>query len=183
MLEPCLRPRLSLTHPYLSFAGVSWFFVYRTEEYKRLKKHIEQLTAKIEKKKSEDGSGGGSGEGGRSGQAKKVNALDEQLKARNRDLSMTKFKSTFFVGVILLFVFGFLNHLFEGVPVAKLPFEPFSLLRGMSHRGLSGSDATDCSMVFMYVLGNMGIRANIQKFLGFTPQTPAQSWLTPPQEK
>lgn len=32
----------------------------------------------------------------------------------NRDMSMTKMKSTMFVGVILLGVFGLLNHLFEG---------------------------------------------------------------------
>ena len=47
---------------------------------------------------------------------------------------------------------------FDGRVVAKLPFEPFSLLRGISHRNLMGSDATDCSFIFLYILCTMSIR-------------------------
>ena len=42
--------------------------------------------------------------------------------------------------------------------VAKLPFEPFALLRGISHRNLMGSDFTDCSFIFLYILCTMSIR-------------------------
>lgn len=39
----------------------------------------------------------------------------------------------------------------------------------MSHRGLKGEDATDCSMAFLYLLCSISIRTNLQKFLGFSP--------------
>ena len=47
---------------------------------------------------------------------------------------------------------------FDGRVVAKLPFEPFALLRGISHRNLMGSDFTDCSFIFLYILCTMSIR-------------------------
>jgi hypothetical protein len=50
--------------------------------------------------------------------------------------------------------------------VAKLPFEPFSLMRGMTHRNIIGNDWTDCSMIFIYVLSNVSLRPIIQKVLG-----------------
>lgn len=66
--------------------------------------------------------------------------------------------------------------------MAKLPFEPFGMLQGMSHRGLTGSDMTDCSMMFMYVLCQLSIRANIQKYLGFTPANAGPSMFQPPAQ-
>lgn len=50
--------------------------------------------------------------------------------------------------------------------MAKLPFEPISWVRGISHRNLNGEDYTDCSFLFMYILSTMSIRQNLQKFLG-----------------
>lgn len=61
------------------------------------------------------------------------------------------------------------NSIFDGRVVAKLPFEPISIFRGLSHRSLSGDDYTDCSFIFLYVLCTMSLRQNIQKFLGFAP--------------
>ena len=51
--------------------------------------------------------------------------------------------------------------------VAKLPFEPIALLRAISHRNLMGSDYTDYSFIFLYVLCTMSVRENIIKLLGF----------------
>ncbi len=36
---------------------------------------------------------------------------------------------------------------YDGVVVAKLPFTPFALIRGMLHGRLRGTDYTDCAMV------------------------------------
>lgn len=41
---------------------------------------------------------------------------------------------------------------FGGQVVAKLPFEPVSFIRGISHRGLPGEDWTDCSFAFICAL-------------------------------
>jgi uncharacterized membrane protein (DUF106 family) len=56
----------------------------------------------------------------------------------------------------------------KGVVVAKLPFEPFSLMRNITHRNIPGSDYTECSMIFIYILCNVVFRPVIQKILGFS---------------
>ncbi|RLN38667.1 uncharacterized protein C2845_PM01G00180 [Panicum miliaceum] len=68
---------------------------------------------------------------------------------------------------VLFVVFGLLSTLSRAA--AKLPLAPVPLVQRMSHRGLHGNDPTDCSMVFLYFLCSMSIRANLQKLLGFTP--------------
>jgi hypothetical protein len=55
-------------------------------------------------------------------------------------------------------LFDFCNTSFEGRVVAKLPFEPISFLRGISHRSLIGEDYTDCSFLFLYILCTMSFR-------------------------
>ena len=67
---------------------------------------------------------------------------------------------------MILFM-SFLSNQFQGVVVAKLPFEPFGFVQGITHRNLPGNDTTDCSMIFMYILTNLMIRPIMQKILGF----------------
>ena len=55
-------------------------------------------------------------------------------------------------------LYGFCLNSFDGKVVAKLPFEPITLLRGISHRNLMGSDYTDCSFIFLYILCTMSVR-------------------------
>ncbi|KAE8688899.1 Detected protein of unknown function [Hibiscus syriacus] len=100
---------------------------------------------------------------------KKIDRVESSLKESSRDLSLFKFKSGAVVALVLIVVFGFLNSLFEGKVVAKLPFKPIGIVMKMSHRGLKGEDSTDCSMVFLYFLCSISIRTNLQKFLGFSP--------------
>ena len=52
--------------------------------------------------------------------------------------------------------------------VAKLPFEPISFMRGLTHRNIVGNDYSDCSMIFIYVLSNVSLRSVIKKALGFS---------------
>ncbi|KAB2606798.1 transmembrane and coiled-coil domain-containing protein 1-like [Pyrus ussuriensis x Pyrus communis] len=110
---------------------------------------------------------------------KKIDRVESSLKESSCDLSLFKFKSGTVVALVLFVVFGLLNSLFEGKAVAKLPFKPFGLVMKMSHRGLQGEDATDCSMVFLYLLCSISIRTNLQKFLGFSPSRGTSSGLFP----
>ena len=41
-------------------------------------------------------------------------------------------------GLISIITVRFLYYLFEGVVAAKLPFEPFKLITGMTHYGIEG---------------------------------------------
>ena len=47
---------------------------------------------------------------------------------------------------------------FDGRVVTKLPFVPISWFQNLSHRNLPGSDYTDCSFIFLYILCTMSIR-------------------------
>ncbi|KAL5727666.1 hypothetical protein ACHQM5_000835 [Ranunculus cassubicifolius] len=143
--------------------AISWILIYRTSSYKSLRSSIDKASKKLETmktvveltKKTKT--------------KKKIDRVESSLKESTRDLSLSKFKSGAVVAVVLFVVFGLLNSLFEGKSVAKLPFTPAALVQKMSHRGISGDDATDCSMAFLYFLCSISIRTNLQKFLGFSP--------------
>jgi len=53
------------------------------------------------------------------------------------------------------------------------------LLQNITHRNLAGSDSTDCSMVFIYMLCSICLRPNLQSCWASPPRrsqpTPAQA--------
>jgi len=144
--------------------GISWLLIYRTDSYKQLKNQMDKLQQKVDKSKELPAA-----TQAQKSKVKKVDRMEEALKDLNRDLSLTKMKSMFAVGISMIGLFGFLNSMFDAKVVAKLPFEPISIIQNLSHRGLAGEDYTDCAMVFIYVLSSMCIRPNLQKVLGTAP--------------
>ena len=156
--------------------AISWLLIYRTEDYKRLKESIDALSKKLDKKKDTIAPLDKQKQHG-----KKVANMDEQLKTKNRNMQIVKMKSMVFVMFSLFAVFGLLNNLFDGSAVAKLPFVPFPLIRGLTHRNLPGNDDTDCSMMFVYLLCSFSIRASVTRYFGFSPKgNQMQSFFTPP---
>eukprot|EP00004_Rigifila_ramosa_P016396 TRINITY_DN3891_c0_g1_i1.p1 TRINITY_DN3891_c0_g1~~TRINITY_DN3891_c0_g1_i1.p1 ORF type:complete len:199 (+),score=74.32 TRINITY_DN3891_c0_g1_i1:57-599(+) len=143
--------------------ALSWVLIYRTAEYTRLKDNIDRLQKKLdqkkeavatlEKAKSKD---------------KKIEHYENELKTMGRVLMATKMKSTMAVAVTMIVLYGLLSSSFDGRVVAKLPFEPFGLIRGITHRNLPGTDFTDCSMAFLYLLCSLSLRASMQRFFGHT---------------
>merc|ERR1712109_193729 len=148
--------------------GVTWALVYRTEKYQKLKLDIERQTKKLEKKKEAHGEATLDRT-----QKKKMEREEERLKNTNRDLMMVKMKSMMAIGFAFTSLLSMFNSIFDGKVVAKLPFTPLSWIQGLSHRNLMGSDMTDCSFIFLYILCTMSIRQNIQKALGFAPSRAA----------
>ncbi|KAG0450424.1 hypothetical protein HPP92_020984 [Vanilla planifolia] len=154
---------------------ISWILIYRTSTYKSLRSSIDKASKKLETMKSPSSANDSAAPfltaSGRrsSSRVKKMDRVETSLKESTRDLSLSKFKSGFVVMVVLFVIYGLLNSMFEGRAVAKLPFSPVSIVLKMSHRGLRGDDPTDCSMAFLYFLCSIGIRTNLQKFLGFAP--------------
>ena len=137
---------------------VNWYFVYRKQDYQELNLRVKALS-KRQAKLEQDASGKNA--------AKKLAQVQKQLTESQQELSMKKFKSTIIIGVFMLFSFSQLNKVFAGKPVAKLPFMPFGLISGVTHRGVEGSDYTECSFFFIYVSAGMFFRTVIQKFCGF----------------
>ncbi|KYQ93331.1 hypothetical protein DLAC_06001 [Tieghemostelium lacteum] len=146
--------------------GISWLLIYRTEQYKRSKQNIEKLQAQIDKIKEQESH---TAVLAKKGKDKKLERAEESLKNANKDLTTGKMKSMFAVAISMVALFSYLNSIFDGKVVCKLPFEPIGFLQGFSHRNLAGNDFTDCSMTFIYVLCSMGIRSNIQMILGTAP--------------
>ena len=100
---------------------------------------------------------------------KKVKQQENELKYKSFDMMKTKMISMFIIGLFTVFFISLFSGLFQGIVVAKLPFVPFRLISGMSHRGILSNDLTDCSFIFLYVLCNVSFRPIIQKLLGFAP--------------
>jgi len=146
--------------------GLTWLLVYRTEKYQGLKADVERQCKKIEKKKeSTDMSDLKS--------KKKLEKEEERLKTTNREISMVKMKSLFFIGITFTALLSMFSTIFEGRVVAHLPFTPLSYVQSLSHRNLLGDDLTDCSFIFYYILVTACVRQNIQKGLGFAPSRAA----------
>ncbi len=76
---------------------------------------------------------------------KKVKDLDEQFKAKSRDLQMMKMQANIFSIFTVLAVMGILSNAYDGFAIAKIPFTPIPLIQGLTHRGLSGNDMTECT--------------------------------------
>lgn len=174
--RPSPRVALCLT------AGANWYLIYRKSEYKDLVKEIEATSKKVEALKEDSGA-----VDKKTGKKKKNSSLETKLQIMQRDLTFMKMKSTVLVTLFLIVTMSSLGNLFQGIPVARLPFEPFSLLQGVTHRGLVGDDMTECSYLFIYLLASYLYRANIQKIFGFEgPNLPSSmgpfGMPYPPQE-
>eukprot|EP01089_Gocevia_fonbrunei_P017736 TRINITY_DN583_c0_g3_i1.p1 TRINITY_DN583_c0_g3~~TRINITY_DN583_c0_g3_i1.p1 ORF type:complete len:178 (-),score=20.18 TRINITY_DN583_c0_g3_i1:186-719(-) len=163
MLEDCLIILFASFASALFAEGLSWLLVYRTENYKALQAKIAKLQLQVDKKKDDPVPVTNKSK------TKRLERYDEQLKSANSELTMSKTKSMLAVGLTLVSLFGILNSHFGGRVIARLPFEPWPLVRNISHGGLSGTDYYDCSMAFLYALCSISIRTNLQKFFGFTP--------------
>ena len=141
---------------------LTWMFIYRKKEYKENKKQMDSLSKKLEINKESTKS--------------KSKQLDKKIKLQENELKILGFQmmrikviSMIIIGLFTFFFISLFNGLFQGIVVAKIPFEPFKLLRGLSHRGILSNDFTDCSFIFLYVLCNVSFRPIIQKMLGFAP--------------
>jgi len=144
--------------------GLSWLLVYRTAGYQAQRAKIERITNKLQRKKSKPTTLDKKKRAG-----KRIAQYEQMLSDTNKDMTFSKMQSMVVVGLTLVSLFGILSGHFSGRAVARLPFEPISLVRALSHRGLEGGDATECSFVLVYILCSISFRSNIQKLLGFAP--------------
>ena len=103
------------------------------------------------------------------GKNKSVVRLEKELSIENRDLAFLRMRSSVAPGVTHLLAFSYIYNKYDGHAVARLPFEPFSAVRHISHRHVPGEDFHDCSVAFLYALCSMSLKPNLQKALGVAP--------------
>lgn len=70
------------------------------------------------------------------GHEKKINSVETQLKALNQEMTMKNMKSNLLIGALMIGVINYLGTYFQGIVVAKLPFEPISFFQGITHRNI-----------------------------------------------
>ena len=151
--------------------AISWWLVYSREDYERLSNTFKKASKRLEKKKKEEALAGpppASGKGGK-GKDKKLIALEREFEYANRDLMALKSRSGMLTALVHLVTFFNLKASYDGVVLARLPFEPFSMIAGMSHRNIPGIDSKDCGFIFIYMLCSLCIKPNLQHMLGHTP--------------
>ena len=88
--------------------ALSWFFIYRTSEYKDLKKEIDTLTRKIEKKKEDLAENRAN-----KVSEKKIQVKEDQLKELNQRMSKARMKSTFFIAVLMVIFISSLSSAYQ----------------------------------------------------------------------
>ena len=108
---------------------------------------------------------------------KTIASQENKLKILTRDLYLMQMPSNFFLVLVFVSAYGFLSSLYDAYVVAQLPFEPFSLLQNITHRGLPGHNARDCSMTFLLIMCSMSLRTNLKKYLGFAPNVSTNPWM------
>lgn len=151
-------PADALTIVGLSTAAVvaselaSKLMIAASSTYKKLVTDIERAARELERVKA----------GPQSASTKKRDrALDVQLAELTRQYYYAKMRQLFVSGLFLMGTFYFLGSRFSGVAVAKLPFVPFKMFKGLTHRGLDTADLSDCSYIFLYGLCAMTLKVGV----------------------
>eukprot|EP00123_Amoebidium_parasiticum_P022236 comp8294_c0_seq1/m.3698 comp8294_c0_seq1/g.3698 ORF comp8294_c0_seq1/g.3698 comp8294_c0_seq1/m.3698 type:complete len:204 (-) comp8294_c0_seq1:265-876(-) len=146
---------------------VNYYLLYRKESYKSIVAQMERHREKMEREKAQL-------EGKAKMDARKrekiVEGLENTYKAMGVDLQKEKIGSQIASAFVFLSVLGAFSNVFEGLVMGKLPFVPFGFIQGMSHRGLSGEDYTECNYLFIYVVASMITRPLVQHLFGVAPK-------------
>ena len=164
---------------------ISWFFVFSRVDIERIKDVHSKAGKRLEKKKEEVGAAGpekeaskpdgGKGKGkdkdskGANKPDKKLVQLEKEFEGANNALIAIKSRAMMFTGMIHLLTFFALKDSYEGMVLAKLPFQPLSWFHPITHRNIKGTDFTDTGMIFIYALCSMAIKPNLQRWLGNAP--------------
>ena len=114
---------------------------------------------------------------------KKIAQTEGNLKSMNQQMTFQSMKSNLLIGFVMIGAINMIGTYFQGQVVAMLPFEPFSLFRGITHRNIEGEDFTQAAYLPIYIMVAFIWRANIKKILGFEPPKSAVTFFDPPKYK
>lgn len=160
---------------------VNYLLVFRRDDYERKASNFRKANARLEKKKQEDEVTPGAAKLGKDGKEKKdkkLVQLEREFETANRDLMALSMRSQVVTAAMHMMAFFALKTHYDGIVLARLPFEPFKFIQNISHRNLPGTNPRDCGMIFVYMLCGMAIKPSLARLLGHTPpktQIPASA--------
>ena len=67
---------------------------------------------------------------------KKIHMVEDQLKKTSQQQMMNSMKCNVIIGVLMIAALNLVGTHFQGQVVVRLPFEPFSLIQGITHRNI-----------------------------------------------
>ena len=165
--------------------ALNWLVVLRAPKFRAARAEVERLKRKAGAEarrlaqaegEGKEKEGGGKEKGkGKAGKGKAaLKALEEQIKEAELKLAPYTLTSTLISTMASFGMVFLLNPHMSGVVVARLPFEPPSFLRGITHRGLAGEDYRECSHAFIFTLSVLCFQTLVQKFAGVKPANPME---------
>ncbi|OMJ13705.1 Transmembrane and coiled-coil domain-containing protein 1-like protein [Smittium culicis] len=98
---------------------------------------------------------------------KRIEALKAQTKHINSQSATFQLRSAIVSVACQFFFMYIIGTIYENKPVARLPFTPLYFFQGITHRGLEGTDFTECSALFIYILTSMAIKPVLDAFFDF----------------
>jgi len=139
-----------------------WLFIYRHVDFAKLTSHFHRAAQKLDKKKEEPAPLPKKG----NKPDKKLVQLERDFEGANKAVMATKSRSGMIGGIVHLCTFVSLKSTYDGIVLARMPFEPFGFVQRLSHRNVPGTDPRDCGIIFFYALCSMAIKPNLQRALG-----------------
>ncbi|KAI8321280.1 hypothetical protein GQ54DRAFT_186739 [Martensiomyces pterosporus] len=158
--------------------AISYYLVYRTEQFQHLKQSIVRNEVKLDEEKRAT-------TGNAQRRQRRIESIEAQLSSTRSKAGSLQLRCTLIVGVIQLLVIYQVNSIFGSAPVGTLPFEPLSMFRSLTHRGLpEDSPSNACSATFVFVLGGLVFKSLIDRSLqlGIPKGSSLPKWVTNPED-
>lgn len=147
---------------------LTYKLVYSRDDYTRAQEDVTRLT-----RQTEAASSSSAAAKGKAGDKKKDH-LQQTLTDRSNALQRFRIMAAAIVGVGMFLAFLLVSHLYDGVPIARLPFVPIGFVSSLSQRGLAETglerDPRLASASFVFILSTFSTRVLLQRALGLTPR-------------
>jgi uncharacterized membrane protein (DUF106 family) len=104
-------------------------------------------------------------------QAKKLKANEEECAEAASGLAIRHMYPKFMTSIVFLILYRILATEYYGKVIAVLPFEPFSLLRRLTQRGLDipKDNLQACGFLFIYILSTLSVKYFTNKLVAVAP--------------
>jgi hypothetical protein len=139
---------------------LSWLLLFRSATFRANVAYLEKMKRQAEDLRAD-------AEMDEKARAKKIKRLDDDIAVKSRELTMKNLRYHLISGVFVFVFNRVLRSFFQGVTVARLPFEPIALLARITHGGIETEDSRDGGFQFVYWLGTLLFRDVLTKWFGF----------------
>ena len=160
---------------------VDHLLIYRREDYQRLHAYFLRASMRLEHKKREgtaveakEKKDDRKKDKDKDKDKKKLAMLEREFEASRRDMLAFRRVPMLLSTFVNMAIFFSLKSSHEETIVARLPFTPFALLTGLTHRNLPGTDLRDCGVILIFALCSMAIKPNAQRLFGQMPPKAVQ---------